>query len=137
MREKSTTMFMETPIRPRTTKERNIDVGIDTATKTDVRRPSTKSRTPTISTSPEMMLFCRLMTISSMSSDWSEVIETSVDGGKRGRMASTSARTASAVAMMFSPERFTTSSVTTGLSPRRAKVSRSAKPNSTSATSRT
>ena len=67
-----------------------------------------------------MMLFCRLLTISPMSSDMSEVIETSVDGGKRGRMASISARTAPAVAMMFSPERLTTSSVTTGSSPRRA-----------------
>ena len=58
--------------------------------------------------------------MSPMSADMSDVIETRVEGGKISRMASISARTASAVAMMFSPERLTTSSVTTGSSPRRA-----------------
>ena len=117
--------------------DRNIDVGMEMATKIEVLSPSTKSSTPTIRISPEMMLFCRLLTIAPMSSDMSDVMETTVDGGNRGRMASISAWTASAVAMMFSPDRFTTSRVTTGSSPSRAYVSRSANPNSTVATSRT
>ena len=120
MSEKSTTMFIEIPRSHRTTKDRNMDVGMEIATKIEVRRPSTKSRIPTISTSPEMMLFCRLLTMSPMSADMSEVIDTTVDAGKRGRMASISTCTASAVAMMFSPDRLTTSSVTTGSSSRRA-----------------
>jgi hypothetical protein len=45
--------------------------------------------------------------------------------------------TASAVPMMFSPERLTMSRVTTALPSRRAKLSRSWKPKSTRATSRT
>ena len=130
-------MFIVTPSSPMMMKDRNIDVGIEMATKIEVRSPSANRRIPTMRISPEMMLFCRLLTISPMSSDESEVMDTSVDGGNSGRMASISARTASAVAMMFSPDRFTTSSVTTGRSPSRAKVSRSANPNSTSAMSRT
>ena len=70
--------------------------------------------------SPEMMLFSRLFTIAWMSLDWSEVNLTIVLGGKRGPMSSTTARTASEAAMMFSPERLITSSVTTGTSSRRA-----------------
>ncbi len=65
------------------------------------------------------------------------MITTSVVGGKSGRMASISAFTASAASMMFSPDRLTTLSVTAAVPSMRAKVSRSAKPKSTVATSRT
>ncbi len=65
------------------------------------------------------------------------MIFTTVVGGKSGRAPAIAPFTASAVSMMFSPVRFVTPRVTTGLPSSRAKLSRSLNPNSTVATSRT
>ncbi len=133
----STIMFMVMPMSFRSTKDRNMDAGIETATNIDVPAPRKNSRMTTIRIRPLTMLFSRLETISSICSDMSDVITIDPDGGISGSIASTSAFTAAAVSMMFWPERFTTSSVTTALPSMRANVSRSANPKSTVATSRT
>ena len=84
-----------------------------------------------------MMLFSRLLTMPRISSDWSEVSLITVPGGSDGCASAIAARTASAVSTMFSPLRLTTPREITGMPSRRAKLSRSLKPKSTSATSRT
>ena len=60
-----------------------------------------------------------------------------VPGGSDGRAAATASRTAAAVETMFAPLRLTTAREMTGMPSRRAKLSRSLKPKSTCATSRT
>ena len=134
---KSTIMFMVMLKTFSTMNERNIDAGIEIATNTEVPAPRKKRRTATINISPETMLFSRLDTIWSISSDISEVKVTLVVGGKSNCIAATSALTPSAVLMMFSPDRFMTSRVMTDAPSMRAKFSRSANPKSTVATSLT
>ncbi len=121
----STTMFMLMPRMPMTMKLRSMLRGIDVATKPALRTPRKNISTASTSSSPLMMLFSRLLTMSWMSSDWSLVIFTTVPGGNPLSMAPISAFTRSAVSMMFSPERFTIPSVMTGVPSSRANVSRS------------
>ena len=114
MSENSTTMFMDTPSSLSTPKDRNIEEGIEMATKSDVRSPRKKSSTLTIRMSPEMMLFSSELTMEKMSRDMSPVIFTVMVAGKSGLISSMTALTWFAVSMMFSPDRLTMSSVTTG-----------------------
>ena len=114
MSEKSTTMFIDTPSSLSTPKDRNIDEGIEMATNREVRSPRKKSSTLTIRMSPEMMLFSSELTMEKMSRDMSPVTFTVIAAGKSGRISSMTALTRSDVSMMFSPERLTMSSVTTG-----------------------
>ena len=133
----NTIMFIEMPRILSIMNERNIDAGIEIATNTEVPAPRKKRSIATIKISPETMLFSRLDTITSISSDISEVNVTLVVGGKSASIAATSLFTPSAVSMMFSPERLMTSRVITATPSMRAKFSRSAKPKSTVATSLT
>ena len=116
----STTMFIVKPIICMMLNDISIESGIAIPTNDAVCTPSTKSSTPTTRMRPEMMLFSRLLTMSRISSDWSDVIFTTVPGGNSGRIAPIADRTASAVAIMFSPLRFDTPNVTTGFPSRRA-----------------
>ncbi len=135
--ENSTTMFIEKPTSRMMLNDSSMESGMASPTKGAVRTPSTKSSTTRTRIRPEMMLFSRLLTMPRISSDWSEVVLTTVPGGKFRDSSSITARTASAVSMMFSPLRFTTASDMTGLPSSRAKLSRSLNPKSTVATSRT
>ena len=113
-------MFIVIPSRARITNESIMEVGIAIATKEAVRTPRKNRRTDRIRMSPEMMLFSRLLTIMKISRDWSPVMNTSVVGGKRGSISARRRFTSSETSMMFAPERFTTSIVTTWLPFRRA-----------------
>ena len=120
MRLKSTTMFIVKPMSCMMLKESSIESGIAMPTNDAFAMPRKKSRTATTRISPEMMLFSRFDTIFRMSCDWSEVIFTTVVGGKLACASWMTRFTASDVSMMFSPVRFTMPSVTTGLPSRRA-----------------
>ncbi len=137
MRLNSTTMFIEKPTKRMIENDSSIESGIARPTNGAVRTPSTKISTATTRMSPEMMLFSRLLTMSWMSDETSDVINTTVPGGKSRSMSAITACTSSAVAMMFSPERLMIASEMTGLPSRRARLSRSLKPKSTVARSRT
>ncbi len=118
--ENSTTMFIVIPTACITMNDSSIESGIAIATNDALRTPRKKSSTATTRISPEMMLFSRLLTILWISSDMSAVILITVVAGNVGSSSAIAAFTASAVSMMFSPDRFTMSSVTTGLPSSRA-----------------
>ena len=132
----NTTMFIEKPTRLIMLNDSSIESGIANPTNGAVRTPSTKISTAITRSSPEMMLFSRLLTMPAMSSETSEVILTIVPGGKSASMSAITTRTASAVSMMLSPARLMMASEITGLPSSRARLSRSLKPKSTVATSR-
>jgi len=66
-----TTMFMLIPSAPITMKLSSMLSGMDVATNPAFRTPRKNMSTASTSSSPLMMLFSRLLTISWMSSDWS------------------------------------------------------------------
>ena len=115
MSENRTTMFIVKPRICITLNERNIDSGMAIPTNEAFRTPRTNSSTATTRIRPEMMLFSRLLTISRTYFAWSDVMLTTVVGGKSPSISAITARTASDVSMMFSPVRLLTLSVTTGL----------------------
>jgi multidrug efflux pump subunit AcrB len=116
-------MFMLIPSTLITMKLRSMLRGIDVATNPALRTPRKNIRTASTSSSPLMMLFSRFVTMAWMSSDWSPVIFTTVPGGNCASIPAMAPFTASAVSMMFSPERLTTPRVITGVPSRRANVS--------------
>ena len=65
----STTMFRVKPTICMITNEISMESGIASPTNGAVRRPRKNSSTATTSSSPEMMLFSRLLTMPRMSSD--------------------------------------------------------------------
>ena len=120
MRLNRTTMFMVNPTNWMILTDNSMESGIASPTNDALRTPMKKSRTDTTSMRPDMMLFSRLLTILSISFDWSDVILITVPRGKFGSALAMTALTASAVPITFSPLRFFTPRETTGLSSNRA-----------------